>query len=296
MEDVMAVESRSSGNRPLTEPRLRTPRSAAVAGIVFAVVTIVFMALIRTAIPAGPPTDPGWLTEDEGQVSGEVTLVPFAAIAFLWFIGVLRDLLGGREDQFFASIFLSGGLLFLGGMFVWVGAVAAALASSNASPVEFAESPAYVLVSSLIKVMGSDVILPMAGVFMFSAAMMWLRTKVMPRWVVIVTFIGALVLLVRRPGSRLLAHRVPGVGLHRQRRDPRRPPAGRGWEPLTVASLSCQPPGSSSHRGSAGQRLRRGSLLAVQPRRRPSARSRRRGTAIVSHASTVIGAHRLVDG
>ena len=184
---------------PFAEHRLRTPHSAALAGIVFAVLTIVAMVLLQTAIPSDPPTDAGWLSEDRAQVTAAVTLMPFAAVAFLWFIGVLRDLLGREEDQFFGTIFLGSGLLFLGAMFVWVGAIAAALASSNASPTEFDASPAYVFAGSLIDVMGSDVILRMAGVFMFSSATMWSRTEVMPRWVVILTFVGGLILLIGGP-------------------------------------------------------------------------------------------------
>jgi len=198
---VITDESKPRETQSLTDRRLRTPRAAALAGIVFAVLSIVAMAMIQTALPADPPTDPGWLTQDRGQVSVAVTLVPFAAIAFLWFIGVLRDLLGRREDQFFASVFLGSGLLFLGALFVWTGAIAAALASSNASPVEFAESPAYVFAGSLIIVI--DVVaLRMAGVFMLAAATMWLRTGAMARWLVILTYAGALALLIGGPALR----------------------------------------------------------------------------------------------
>jgi hypothetical protein len=38
---------------------------------------------------------------------------PFAGIAFLWFIGVVRDRLGHLEDQFFPTVFFGSGLLFL---------------------------------------------------------------------------------------------------------------------------------------------------------------------------------------
>jgi hypothetical protein len=38
-----------------------------------------------------------------------LTLVPFAGIAFLWFIGVVRDRLGASEDRFFATVFFGGG-------------------------------------------------------------------------------------------------------------------------------------------------------------------------------------------
>jgi hypothetical protein len=35
-----------------------------------------------------------------------------AGVAFLWFIGVLRDRLGQREDRFFATVFSGAPLCF----------------------------------------------------------------------------------------------------------------------------------------------------------------------------------------
>jgi len=43
---------------------------------------------------------------------------PYAGIAFLWFIGVIRDHLGDLEDRFFAPVLLGSGLLFLALSFV----------------------------------------------------------------------------------------------------------------------------------------------------------------------------------
>lgn len=188
-----------SEHQRMTEGRLRTPRAAAVAGIVFAILLIVSMALLQTAMPTDPSSDVRWLTDHDTQVSIAVTLVPFGAIAFLWFMGVLRDLLGRREDQFFGTVFFGSGLLLLGAMFVWVGAIAAAIASANASPDVFADSSAFVFAGSFIKVMGRDVMLRMAGVFMLSAATMWMQTRLVPRWLVVVTYIGAVILLVGGP-------------------------------------------------------------------------------------------------
>ena len=48
-----------------------------------------------------------------------IGLVPFAGIAFLWFMGVACDLLGHLEDQFFSTVFTGSGLLFLGMVFIW---------------------------------------------------------------------------------------------------------------------------------------------------------------------------------
>ena len=46
-----------------------------------------------------------------------LNLVPFAGIAFLWFIGVVRDQLGEVEDRLFSTVFLGSGLLFLAMLF-----------------------------------------------------------------------------------------------------------------------------------------------------------------------------------
>jgi hypothetical protein len=55
-------------------------------------------------------------------VNFALTLVPFAGIAFLWFMGVVRSHLGRLEDQFFSTVFYGSGLLFLAMLFTLVGA------------------------------------------------------------------------------------------------------------------------------------------------------------------------------
>jgi hypothetical protein len=40
-----------------------------------------------------------------------LNLIPFAGIAFLWFLGVVRDRIGEREDRFFATVVLGSGLV-----------------------------------------------------------------------------------------------------------------------------------------------------------------------------------------
>ena len=175
---------------------LRTPRAAALAGIIFSLLLGTSLVLIQLSIPDGPPYDAAWLSEQAGRVSLAVTLVPFAGTAFLWFMGVIRDRLGEFEDQFFSTVFFGSGLLFLGGLFVWMTLIAATLASFAADPEKWASGDAYIFSLSMIKVMGGVVTLRMAGVFMFSSGTIWLRTKVMPRWLVWLTFLGALVLLL----------------------------------------------------------------------------------------------------
>jgi hypothetical protein len=152
--------------------------------------------LIQLSIPSVPPYEADWLSKEAGRVSVAVGLVPFAGIAFLWFMGVIRDQLGELEDQFFSSVFYGSGLLFLGGLFVWMTVIASVLASFAAAPDSWIGSGAYIFGRAMIKVMGGVVTLRMAGVFMFSSGTIWLRTEVMPRWLIWLTYLMALVLLI----------------------------------------------------------------------------------------------------
>ena len=103
--------------RILTRLKLTTPRTAAVAGILFSVLLITSLAIIRLSIPADPRDAGRWLAGDVRPLEVALTLLPFAGIAFLWFIGVVRDRLGEYEDRLFATVFLGSGLLFLAMLF-----------------------------------------------------------------------------------------------------------------------------------------------------------------------------------
>ncbi len=117
----------------LTRQALKTPRAAAVAGIIFAVLFTISIVLMRLAIPeelSGTNTA-AWLQGNTTTLTLALTLVPFAGIAFLWFIGVVRDRLGKLEDQFFSTVFFGSGLLFLAMVFASA-AIAGGILSSYA--------------------------------------------------------------------------------------------------------------------------------------------------------------------
>jgi hypothetical protein len=95
----------------------------------------------------------------------------------LWFIGVLRDHLGNREDQFFATVFLGSGLLFLAMLFA-AGALVGGLLSTfglngeafvDSTTFHFARSVAY----GIINVYAAKV----AGAFMISASTLLIYTN-----------------------------------------------------------------------------------------------------------------------
>ena len=175
--------------------RLTTPRAAAVAGILSGALFIAAQVLLRIAIPTAKAKSYAWVIENPGLVTFALSLVPFAGIAFLWFMGVARDRLGRQEDQLFSTVFLGSGLLYLSMTFIAT-AIAGGHLGSQAS-LEPASGEALRLfsvatVGQITNIFG----IRMAAVFMISSATLWYRTQVMPRWLALLTYLLALGLLV----------------------------------------------------------------------------------------------------
>ncbi|HEX7266509.1 MAG TPA: hypothetical protein VF256_03690 [Streptosporangiaceae bacterium] len=175
---------------------LRTPRAAAVAGIVFSAFLITALVLLRLSVPAHPGVPGTWLT-DAGRRTAVVialNLVPFAGIAFLWFIGVIRDRIGGREDRFFATVFLGSGLLFVAMLFV-AAAVAGGLfaaASGTGPPNADTLTAGRNVTGILLNVYA----MRMAAVFTLTTVTIARRTRIVSRWLEVAGLVTALVLLV----------------------------------------------------------------------------------------------------
>src|SRR4249919_3207425 len=167
--------------RTLTRAGLKTPRAAAIAGMLFSVLLIIVFWLLRSAVPADPQEPGSWLNTASGKIALALNLVPFAGIAFLWFIGVLRDRLGDHEDRFFATVFLGSGLLFLAMLF-------AAAALAGALIASFAAAPAQLIGSSTFH-------FARAGVFMITTSTIAIYTGFTPRWLAILGYALAPVLL-----------------------------------------------------------------------------------------------------
>ena len=127
----------------LTAMRLRAPRAAAIAGILFAVLLITSFVLLRRSVPADPLEAGAWLETNANSVTTALNLLPFAGIAFLWFIGVLRDRLGEREDRFFATVFLGSGLLFLAMLFMSAAMVGGLIIAYTADPTRIVGSTTF---------------------------------------------------------------------------------------------------------------------------------------------------------
>jgi hypothetical protein len=176
--------------------RLTTPRAAAVAGILFGLLFAASLALMRDAIPAGMSTDMSWVEAGAWKINLALGLMPFAGIAYLWFIGVIRDKLGEFEDRFFSTVFFGSSLLFLAMVFVSMAIAGGILATYHMID---GETPDYTVIyfgRALMLQISNVYALRMAGVTMISLATIWIRTQLMPRWLAVVTFSLALALLV----------------------------------------------------------------------------------------------------
>jgi hypothetical protein len=181
--------------KTLTHDQLKTPRAAAIAGIAFSLFFITSLVLIRTTVPADPQ-DPGtWLASDLKSVALAIYLFPFTGIAFLWFIGVIRDRMGAQEDRFFATVFMGSGLLFLAMLFV--GAITAGIILAfRTMPDRLFESGIYAFGRAAAYQLVNVYAIKMAAVFIISASTAAIRTRIFPRWMAMLGYALALLLLL----------------------------------------------------------------------------------------------------
>jgi len=180
---------------PLTRAGLRTPRAAAAAGIIFSVLLIWSLWLLRSSIPAEGDDNSAWIGERARQLSLALNLVPFAGVAFIWFLGVLRDRLGAKEDQFFATVFLGSGLMFLGMIFV-AAAATVGLSRGYARASGAALDPGnYNFARGFIQAVMRIYAFKMAAVFMVTTSTLALYIQFTPRWIALLGYPAAAFLL-----------------------------------------------------------------------------------------------------
>jgi hypothetical protein len=178
----------------------RAPRSAGLAGILFSVLFAASLLLVSERPPDGLDADAlvAWYQANAlpSITVAALYLVPFAGIAFMWFIGVIRARVGAREDQFFGTVFLGSGLLFVA-MYWTAAAVMASLVAGNrfdaapaldARTLETARSVAF----SLLFVLAARA----AAVFMLVTCTIAWRTAIFPRPLTLLGYLIALVMLL----------------------------------------------------------------------------------------------------
>lgn len=151
--------------------------------------------LVRSSVPADPQEPGAWLRTSTGRITLALNLVPFAGIAFLWFVGVLRDRLGQSEDRFFSTVFFGSGLLFLGMLFAASAVVGGILIAFAAQPQELIGSATFHFARAAAYAMMNVYVVKMASVFMISTSTVSIYTSLLPRWLAILGASFAVVLL-----------------------------------------------------------------------------------------------------
>jgi len=182
-------------NGYLTRANLRTPKAAAVAGMLFSVLLISAFWLFRISVPADPQEPGAWLRTSSSAVALALNLVPFSGIAFLWFIGVLRDRLGRAEDQFFATVFFGSGLLFLAMLFTAAALVGAIMIAFALQPEELIGSATFHFARAAAYSMVNVYMIKTASVFMFTTSTVAIYTGIAPRWLAVLGYVLSLLLL-----------------------------------------------------------------------------------------------------
>jgi len=182
-------------NRPAAMPvleeagrQLRAPWAASIAGLLFSALFTAALVLVRSQTE--------YSAQNPAILIGGLYLAPFAGIMFLWFVAVIRDQIGEREDRFFATVFFGSGLLFVALLFT-----TAAVVSTPATLVEFlgGEEPSTEGIA-LLRALGYTVLFALAtraaAVFMVATATIGIRSGVFPRWFALVGYLLGFLLLV----------------------------------------------------------------------------------------------------
>ena len=185
---------------------LKSPRAAAAAGIVFSILSFTVMFMVQDLVTGSSSAiDKQWFETHARSVSFPLTLVPFIGISLLWFTGVLRDWLDDKEDRFFSTIFFGSGILIVGMLFIWA-AVFGAMFQTYLTLEKGAANPAvFVFSHTFLRAILGDFTLRLMGVYMTSIATIWRLTKVMPRWILIITYafgIAFIILAAKVPEAR----------------------------------------------------------------------------------------------
>jgi hypothetical protein len=179
-----------------TPQPLAPPRTAAFAGLLFSLLMITSLGIIRCALPDVPGDQRRVNPAFENAIPFALHLVPFAGLAFLWFLGVLRNRMGETEDQFFGTVFLGSGLLFVASLFASAAVAGAVLGSKEARSMEPVGGAVFYFAREVCYAFLNIFAVRMAGVFISSTCIIAWRTGIFPRWIALLGFGCGLVLLL----------------------------------------------------------------------------------------------------
>ena len=180
--------------------RFRSIEAAAVAGLVFAVLSFISLLLLNSPPdPAAPDSEiTAWYADPANRTSLTVGLAlsVVSAVSFLWFVAVIRRRVGQREDQFFATVFLGSGILLTS-----ITLVGAAVLASPSMTIDLTDGdvPDTAVLASLTGLGNSllyFVLLRVQAVFVMSTATLAMRTNTFSRYLSYFGYLTALIMFI----------------------------------------------------------------------------------------------------
>ena len=166
-------------------------RAAGVAGLIFSVLVTISFVIFRSY----PPDESGIPAQGRDPWLVGLYLIPFAGVAFLWFLATLRRRIGRLEDQFFATVFLGSGLLFVAMLFAASAAASAAVAMARFQGASPTNATVFLFGQALAETLFYVFAVKMAAVFMLVSSTIGRRTNAFPGWLVAVGAVAGIVLL-----------------------------------------------------------------------------------------------------
>lgn len=179
-------------------PQRRQVESAAWAGVLYAILAVVALFLIQS-VPPPSSTEAAWNewiadSSNRGSLYVALSLSSISAVAFLWFVAVVRRRIGDREDRFFATVFLGSALVHVALWLVAMSILAApAVLNTGDTTIgwdvfRLAEGTAI----GILLVAGPRI----QAVFVASSSTQFLRTRVVPTWLSYVGYAIALAMFI----------------------------------------------------------------------------------------------------
>lgn len=174
---------------------IRTARSAAIAGMIFAVTLVVTLYLFRSAFPFDDYVAPTTLTpEAMNQGRWALTLLPYAGIAFLWFMAALNYNLGHADHRLFTTVFVASGVIFVALLFV-AGAFATAELAAVSDGMDLTAQDRFTS-EAIIHSLLVSYCARMAAVFCLAVSTFGRLRKLLPTWLSLLGTVAGLVLLL----------------------------------------------------------------------------------------------------
>ena len=180
--------------------RFESVEAAAIAGLAFAGLAFVASTLLsaQPATSAPPAEVVAWYGDSANRTSVITALVltAFAAIAFLWYIAVIRRRVGVREDQFFATVFLGSGFLVAAILLTGVTVMSSVAIGMELENGALPTPGVFTVVNGLGHGLLLLVLPRVQAVFIITTSTVGIRTGAFPKWLAIIGYLFGLGMLI----------------------------------------------------------------------------------------------------